>query len=228
MAEHVSDVNPFSRRPAAKGDNIVRPDHRQRRRASPRRRSRRAPGTSPSASRSACSACSGQHHLGGLERHRHLGQHDAGRLGLSDRKLRVLGRYRPRRHADQRDPVPAAPELAHRDQPLRRSDDDLRGDLRRHLPGHPHRPPLAAVLDVPDPESDGDVAAVPQPARVGHLRGRHLRHGLDPVLVHGHDPGLCDVPRSRHEHACAALPTASWRWAGAARRASGTATSAPT
>ena len=187
------------------------------------------PGTSRSASRSSMlGAVRRQRRLGVLDRHRRLGQHDPGRLGLSDRQLRVLGRYRPRRHADQRDPVPAPPELAHRDQPLRRGDDDLRGHLRRHLPGHPHRPPLAAVLDVPDPEPDGDVAAVPQPARVGHLRGRHLRHDVAPVLVHGHDSGPRDVPRSLDHARSGGCSTGSSRWAGAARRASGTATSART
>ncbi len=163
-----------------------------------------------------------------LGRHRRLGKYDPRRLGLRHHQLRVLDRHRPRRHADQRDLVPAPSELAHVDQPLRGSDDDLRRDLRRHLPGRAHRSAVAAVLHDADPEPDGDVAAVPEPAGVGHLRGQHLRDDLDPVLVHGHDPGLRDLPRSLDDHDPALSSTASSPWAGAARLASGTATSART
>jgi hypothetical protein len=76
-------------------------------------------------------------------------------LGLGHHQLRVLGRHRPRRHADQRHPLPVPAEVAHQHQPRGRGDDDLRRHLRRHLPGiHVGRVWLI-VLDVPDPEPDG-------------------------------------------------------------------------
>jgi hypothetical protein len=91
-------------------------------------------------------------------------------------------------HADLGDPVPVEAELADQHQPLRRGDDDLRRHVRRHLPGHPRRAGLVGVLAVPDPQPDGDVAQLPQPAAVGRVRGQHVRDGLAAVLVHGHDP----------------------------------------
>ena len=111
-----------------------------------------------------------------------------GGLGLGDRQLRLLGRHRPRRHPDLGDPLPAAAALAHQHQPLCRGDDHLRRGLRRDLPGHPRRPDLAGLLAVPDSQPDGDVAELPVAAAVGRVRGRHLRHGVAALLVHGHDP----------------------------------------
>ncbi len=50
-------------------------------------------------------------------------------------------------------PVPA--EVAHFDQPRRRSDDAVRGGLRRHLSAVPHRPSVArSLLAVPMPNPD--------------------------------------------------------------------------
>ena len=79
-------------------------------------------------------------------RRRRLGRQQPGRLGLGHRQLRLLGRHRPRRHADLGHPVPVPPEVAHQHQPLRRGDDHLRRDLRRPLPGDPRRPRLAGLL----------------------------------------------------------------------------------
>ena len=119
-----------------------------------------------------------------VEGHRHLGHQHPGRLGLRDHQLRLVDRHRPRRHADLGDPAAAAAAVAHVDQPLRRGDDDLRGGLRRHVPAPAHGPAvvrrlLAAAL----PEHDGPVAAVPEPADLGRVRGLDLRHGLAAVLV---------------------------------------------
>ena len=80
---------------------------------------------------------------------------------------------------------------------VRRGDDDLRRHVRRPVPAAPHRPSVVRVVDVPHPERHGlDVAAVPQPADVGRVRGLDVRHDVDPVLVHGHGPRPRDVPRS--------------------------------
>ena len=57
-------------------------------------------------------------------------------------------------------------------------------DLRRHLPGHPRRPRLGGLLAVPAAQQPGDLAELPQPAAVGRVRRRHLRHRLAAVLVH--------------------------------------------
>ena len=131
-------------------------------------------------------------------------------------------------HADLGHPLPAAAEVAHQHQPLRRGHDHLRGDLRRHLPGHPRRPHLGGVLAVPDPELPGHVAQLPQPAAVGRVRRRHLRHGLAAVLVHGHGAGPGDPARPGHRAGCGRSSTASSPSAGAAATATGTATRRPT
>ena len=57
------------------------------------------------------------------------------------------------------------------DQPLRRSDDDLRGHLRRHLPGHPRRPRLAAPTACSRSRTRWACGRIPQPAALGRVRG---------------------------------------------------------
>ncbi len=82
------------------------------------------------------------------------GNNQPGRLGLGHHQLRLLDRHRPRRHADLGHSVPVPAEVAHLDQPLRRGDDDLRRDLRRHLPAVPHRPSVARrywLFPIPNP-----------------------------------------------------------------------------
>ena len=81
------------------------------------------------------------------------------------------------------------------------------------------RPAVARLLAVPVPEHDGHLAALPQPADLGRLRGLDLRHGLAAVLVRRPDPRPRDAARPLAEAASAASSTACWPWAGAARRA---------
>ena len=57
-----------------------------------------------------------------------------------------------------RHPVPAAPALAHEHQPRRRGDDPLRRGVRRPVPAHPRRAPLADLLHRPGPESPRHLA----------------------------------------------------------------------
>ena len=144
---------------------------------------------------------------------------------FADHQLRLVDRHRPRRHADLRDPAALQAAVAHVDQPLRRSDDDLRGHVRRDLPGLPHRPSVArGVLAVPVSQHDGPVAAVPQPAHLGRLRGLDLRHGVGGVLVRRPDPRLRDDAGSRGVEGQAGHLRQSCASAGAAPRATGTAT----
>ena len=91
--------------------------------------------------------------LGGLvsdrDRHRDLGPESDGRLGLRHHELRLLGRDRSRGHAHLGRPLALSPEVAHVDQPLRRGDDDLRGDLRWTVSGDPHGAAVARLLGLP-------------------------------------------------------------------------------
>ena len=130
------------------------------------------------------------------ERHRHLGQQRAGRLGVRHHQLRLVDRHRPRRHADFGHPAALQTGLAHVDQPLCRGDDAVCRRLRRDLPARAHRPPVAGdLLAVPVPERDGPVAEFPQPAHLGRVRRLDLRHGVAALLVHRSHSRPRDVPR---------------------------------
>ena len=67
-----------------------------------------------------------------------------------------------------------------------------------HVPDPAPRPAVALLLAAALPEHDGDVAAVPQPAGLGRVRGVDLRHGVRAVLVRrpGSRPG--DAARPVH------------------------------
>ena len=146
-------------------------------------------------------------------------------VGVRHHQLRLVDRHRPRRHAHLRDSAALQAAVAHVDQPLRRSDDDLRRHVRGDLPDLPHRPSVAGgLLAVPVSQHDGPVAAVPQPAHLGRVRGLDLRHRLGGVLVRRPHPRPGDDARSRGVEGQAGRSSASCRSAGAARRATGTAT----
>ena len=66
--------------------------------------------------------------------HRRLGKQQSRRMGMGHHKLRVVDRYRPRRHVDLGHFVPAAAKVENRHQPRCRGDDDFRRGLRRYLP----------------------------------------------------------------------------------------------
>ena len=163
--------------------------------------------------------------LAAAQGRRHLGQQHPGRLGVRHHQLRLVDRHRPRRHADLGDSAALQAAVAHVDQPLRRSDDDLRRHVRGDLPGLPHRPSVArGLLAVPVSQHDGPVAAVPQPAHLGRVRRLDLRHGLGRVLVRRPHPRPGDDARSRGVEGQARRLRHPVRSAGAARRATGTAT----
>ena len=132
------------------------------------------------------------------DRHRDLGQQHPGRLGVRHHQLRLVDRHRPRRHADLGDSAAVPPAVAHVDQPLRRGDDAVRRRVRGDVPAAAHRPSVAGgLLAVPVSEHDGPVAAVPQPADLGRVRGVDLRHRVGAVLVHRSRARHGDAARSR-------------------------------
>ena len=96
-------------------------------------------------------------------------------------------------------------KLAHVDQPLRRGDDDLRRHVRRHLPAASTSAGRGCAYWLfPYPEHDGHLAAVPQPADLGRVRGLHLLHGVAPVLVRRPDSRPGDAARPARRHRVAA------------------------
>jgi hypothetical protein len=72
-----------------------------------------------------------------------------------------LGWYRSCRNFDFGDSFSLPPKMAHLDQPICRSDDAFRGDVRRRISWHSRWSSLGGLLDVPNPESDADVAKFP-------------------------------------------------------------------
>ena len=86
-------------------------------------------------------------------------------------------------------------------------------------------PPLAVLLAVPVPRHHGRVAAVPQPAGVGRVRGFDLRHHLGGVLVCRPGAGFRHHARASAASARLGRSTDCSRWAGAVRRGTGNATS---
>ncbi len=134
----------------------------------------------------------------GLHRYRRVGQQPADRLGVGHHQLRVLDRYRPRRNADLGDSVSVPAEVADLDQPVGRSDDAVRGDVRGHFPAVPHRPSVARLLAVPGAEYGSQyVAELPFAADLGRVRGFDVLHRIAIVLVHRTGPGSGDPARSR-------------------------------
>ena len=126
-----------------------------------------------------------------------MGHQHSGRLGLRDYQLRVVDRHRPRGHAHLGDPAALQTDMAHLDQSLRRSDDALRGRQRSDIPDPAYGTSLARdLLAVPVSEHDGRVAAVPQPAHLGRLRGLDIRDRLAAVLVRGTHSRSRDAARS--------------------------------
>ena len=117
-------------------------------------------------------------------RRRHLGHQHPGQLGLRDPQLCLVARHRPCRHADLGAAAVDAKRVAQLAQSVRRDHDLVRGDLRRHLSGAASRPALVSLLDVSLSGDHERVAAIPQPAGMGHLGGADLSHCLVRLLVH--------------------------------------------
>ena len=145
-------------------------------------------------------------------------------LGLRHHQLRLVDRYRSRRHADLGHSAAVEANLAQFHQPLRRGHDAVCRGLRRHVPAAAHGPSLAGLLDVPLSQQHGSVAAVPQSAGVGRLRGFDLRHHLSGVLVCRPGSGFCDHARKGQPSADQEGLRNSGDWAGAVRPAIGSAT----
>ncbi len=149
------------------------------------------------------------------------GLEHSGQLGVCDPQLCMVARHRPCGHADFGAAVAARSRLAQLAQPFRRNDDAVRSRLRRHLSDPASRPAVVRLLDVSISGDHESMAAIPQPARMGHLGGTDLSHRLDRLLVHR--------PRSRSRRGARPRPSsragrcssAFCRSAGAARRCTG-------
>ena len=160
--------------------------------------------------------------------HRRHQPEQPGGLGPAHHHLRVLGRHRPRGHADFGDPLPLARALADRHLPRRRDHHHLRGHDRGPVPAHPPRSRLGRVLHPALPERPATVAELPLAAGVGRAGHHHLSHGQPDLLLRG--------SRARHRGGArpgqgAGLPDSCSRFsrsAGKARSASGSTTWPPT
>jgi hypothetical protein len=115
-------------------------------------------------------------------------------LGLPDRQLRVLDRYRPRRHADLAILFLLRQKWRTAVNRFAEAMTIFAVVCAGIFPGiHVGRVWFAWWL-FPIP-NQLDLAQLPQPAAVGRLRGLDLRDGLAAVLVHGHDPRPRDAAR---------------------------------
>ena len=129
----------------------------------------------------------------------HLGNQHPGGLGLGDYQFCLVDRDRPRWDADQRhSPTPAA-EVAYLHQPFRGSHDHFCRGLRGDVSFAAHGPAMAFLLADAVSKHHGYLAAVPQPAGVGRVRGIHLRHGVIDVLVRGDGAGPGHAARPREK-----------------------------
>ena len=160
-------------------------------------------------------------------RRRHLGSQHPGQLGFRDPQLCLVARHRPCRHADLRAVAFARTRLAQFAQSFCRDDDAVRGRLRRHLSDPASWPALVRLLDVSLSGDDEGLAAISQPAGMGHLGGADLSHRLDRVLVHRPRPRPRCGARPRAPAAAGRFSSACCRSAGAARRCIGCAGTRP-
>ena len=88
---------------------------------------------------------------------------------------------------DFRLPPANAPALAHVDQSVCRSDDDFCCDVRGHVSAAAHGASMDVLLHDALSQPHVAVAAVPQSAGLGRVRGIDLLHGFAVVLVCGSD-----------------------------------------
>ncbi len=99
--------------------------------------------------------------------------------------------------------------------------------VRGHVPGAAYRPSVAGLLAVALSQYDGPLAAVPQSAGVGRVRGFDVSHDFGGVLVRRSCPGSCHAARFRKAALEGSASTACSPWAGAVRRATGRDTKRP-
>src|SRR4029453_12253948 len=86
-------------------------------------------------------------------------------------------------------PAPVETGLANEHQSICRGDDALCRRVRGDVPAAASRSHLVLLLAVSLYEFDAALAAVPQPAGVGCLRGQHLFDGLAALLGRRPGPG---------------------------------------
>ena len=120
-----------------------------------------------------------------LLRHGRGRQAHAADVGDVHHHLRVLDRYRPRRHADLGRALPVPGPLAHVDLPGGRGDDDLRRAHRRPVPADPRRPDVVRLLPAAVPEPALPLAQLQVAAGVGRVRDLHVPVDQHRVLHRG-------------------------------------------
>ena len=103
--------------------------------------------------------------------------------GFRHHQLCLVDRHWPRGHADFGNPVAAQAAVAQFDQPVCRSDDTFCRGLRRIVSGISYGPTVVGILAFSISQRDGNMAAIPQPADVGCVRGIDIRNGFAFVLV---------------------------------------------
>ena len=116
-------------------------------------------------------------------RRRRVGHQHSSGVGLCDCEFRLVDWDRPRRHIHLRDFAVDVSTLAHGHQSVLRSDDAVRDRVRGNVPAATPRTAVGVLLAVSVSGHDENVAAIPQPAGVGRVCGRHLFHGITVVLV---------------------------------------------
>src|SRR5690242_21054392 len=115
---------------------------------------------------------------------RNLGCEHPGRVGIRNRKFRVVDWNRPRRHSDLSHSAVTAAVMAQLDQPVCGSDDAVCSGGRRDVPAVAPGPSMAVLLAVSIPQHHELLAAVPESAGVGRVRGFDVLHDLVAVLVY--------------------------------------------
>ena len=145
----------------------------------------------------------------------------AGDVGRVHHHLRVLGRYRPRGHADLGDSLSVPRRLPHDDLSVRRGDDGVRRHDGGTVPDPAPRAAVEVLLADSVSELAAHLAAVQEPARVGRVRDPHVPHDLGDVPLHRTDSRHRGAARSRDESDPQADLRACSRSAGGTRIASG-------
>ena len=145
----------------------------------------------------------------------------AGDVGRLHHHLRVLGRYRPRRHADLGDSVSVPRRIPNEHLPRVGSDDGVRRHDGRTVPDPAPRPAVEVLLSDPVSELAAHLAESKEPAGVGRVRDPHVPHDLEHLPLHRVDSGHRDPARPREESGSQGDPRACSRSAGGTRIANG-------
>ena len=104
-------------------------------------------------------------------------------MGICDRKFCLVDRHRARGDIYFGNFTAAFSALAHCDQSAGRGDDAFRRRVRGLDAAASSRPAMGLLLAFAISRYDGRMAAISQPAGVGHFRSRHLSYRFYFILV---------------------------------------------